>query len=561
MISIVYPSYSLNIGDSVIEVIIDGASFARLDVRSAVHQTGSGLETLTDAEPDKPELISDKLSGRERVFVWKGKSSLWDEKTYRLTVSPLRFRYGVSVKGQGRVDGVEYFSGDAGKSFHGSEYDFQYGFNPSNSMYPDEDYYFTASNSCHRWSTLMVPPMFCYSFRCAGIGRQLALGIAAAPGEHNFNSFDYAVRTYRWSSLFTLSTDQYGHTSVDGEWTAPEMIGYAAEDEFDAMRRYSDYYFAYGGMELPERKTKPAFWYGPVACGWIQQFSENGIVNKGSDAARETVYVDYLNRLREADLHPRLLIIDDKWQKEYGTDVADPEKWPDLRRFVDERRAEGIHTMLWFKIFDPEGIPEEAVITVGESERRTDVSHPAYLKILDDALYRIFSSDEGCYDCDGIKIDYAFQIPTGRGFSTYSGKYGAELLYDFMKHIYDRAKEIKPDAVINCSPCHPYFAAVCDQARLHDYNPADRYCREDMMMRRKLFSIAMPGALIDTDNAGFNTRRDTMRWLLDQPAAGIPDLYCISALEGNFSMDKGDLEALAAVWKEYTDKIDRICGN
>ena len=175
-------------------------------------------------------------------------------------------------------------------------------------------------------------------------------------------------------------------------------------------------------MEVPPKKTPPKFWHGPMACGWIQQFAENGLQWKGSDAAREPVYLDYIDRLHRAGLYPRCLIIDDKWQTEYGTDIADPDKWPDLRRFADERRAEGIHTLLWFKIFDPEGIPGEAVVTADDGDRRVDVSHPAFLKILDDALYRILSPDEGCYDCDGIKIDYAFQIPIGRAFGTYSGK-------------------------------------------------------------------------------------------------------------------------------------------
>ncbi|MBQ2545653.1 MAG: hypothetical protein II557_05120 [Clostridia bacterium] len=355
-------------------------------------------------------------------------------------------------------------------------------------------------------------------------------------------------------------TDQYGHTAVDGEWEAPSIVGYGAEDEFDAMKKYAKYYF-HTGIAVTKKKTVvPKFWHGPVACGWIQQFADNGLPEKGTSGACEPVYLDYLDRLHKAGLHPRCLIIDDKWQSEYCVDIADPAKWPDLRGFVDARRAEGIHTMLWFKIFDPEGLPEEAVVTTEAGERRVDVSHPVFLRMLDEALTRIFSSAPGCYDCDGIKIDYAFQIPIGRKFQTYSGKYGVEYLYEFMKHICDKAKSIKPEAIINCSPCHPYFAHLCDHARLHDYNPDNRNCREDLEMRAKMYRIAIPDTLIDTDNAGFNTRRDTMRWLLDQPETGVPDLYCISPLPGGFAFRDEDLAALAEVWREYTERIDREYG-
>ena len=553
-------AFSVEVEGAKVGIVIDGVTVARLDMRSAVHQLNEKGETLRDEEPDEPVLVQSVEVGGGMDFIWRGKSSLWKEKQYILSVGPLRFAYAVTVSGKGRVDGIEYFTGNAAEAGHGSDYEFQYGFYPCQSWYNEEDYYFRASTKCHRWSVLMVPPMFCYSFRTPGITGQLALGLCARPGEHNFNSFDYVPTTAGWRSAFHLETDQFGHTEVDGTWQAPWIVGFEAEDEFDAVRKYAEYYYVSGLAEVPKKKIPPKFWHGPMACGWIQQFADNGLPWKGADGAREPVYLDYLARMREAGLTPRCLIIDDKWQTEYGTDIANPDKWPDLRRFVNERRAEGIHTLLWFKIFDPEGIPEEAVVTTEEGERRVDPSHPAFLAILDEALHRIFSSDEGCYDCDGIKIDYAFQIPIGRAFRTYSGKYGAELLYDFMKHIYDRAKEIKPEAIINCSPCHPYFAAVCDQARLHDYNPDNRYCREDMSMRAKMYSIAMPGVLLDTDNAGFNTKRDTMRWLLDQPRIGVPDLYCVSPIPGGFAFDGSELTALSAVWEEYTKRIDMEYG-
>ncbi len=562
MIDVRYPTYSLRVDGASVGVCYDGTEIARLDVRSAVHKLSGDYEQIRDEEPEVPALAEDRISGACRTFVWKGKSSLWEEKTYTLEASPMRFVYRVSVRGEGRIDEIEYFSGNAAERDHGSEYEFQYGFFPCQPWHNEQDYYFKASTACHRWSVLMVPPMFCYSFRSAGLKRQLAFGLAAKPGEHNFNAFDYCPIQSGWHSRFHFSVDFSGHTAVSGEWEAPHIVSYPAEDEFDAMRKYSEYYYVYGNMPVPKKAVVPKFWHGPIACGWIQQFAEHGLPASGSSAARQDVYEDYVKRLHDAGLYPRCLIIDDKWQSEYGTDIADPAKWPDLRGFVDARRAEGIHTMLWFKIFDPEGIPEEAVVTTEDGDRRVDVSHPAFLEILDAALTRIFSSAEGCYDCDGIKIDYAFQIPIGKKFRTYSGKYGVEWLYEFMKHIYDKAKSIKPEAIINCSPCHPYFAAVCDQARLHDYNPDNRNCREDLSMRGKMFSIAMPGVLLDTDNAGFNTSRDTMRWMLDQPAVGVPDLYCVSPLPGGgFAFEKAELDAIAQVWREYTARIDRMYGD
>ena len=109
------------------------------------------------------------------------------------------------------------------------------------------------------------------------LSRQLALGLVAECGEHNFNAFDYLPRQSGWQSRFSLMTDQYGHTAVDGTWEAPYIVGYGAVDEFDAMKKYAKYYFHTGIAETKKAAVPPKFWHGPVACGWIQQFSDNGL--------------------------------------------------------------------------------------------------------------------------------------------------------------------------------------------------------------------------------------------------------------------------------------------
>ncbi|NLE13661.1 MAG: hypothetical protein GX628_08310 [Clostridiales bacterium] len=543
-------------------VILDGTAAATLDLRSAVCQLDGENKEIIDREPDIPVFAGCSDSESGLVFTFEGRSSLW-LKTYRLVCTPLRFNYYVTVKGKGRVDSVNYFSGDPGGDKPGSGYEFAEGFNPCVSWYNTEDYYFRSSVSCHRWSVLTVPPMFCYSFRCEGLGQRLTLGLAAERGEHNFQSFDYRAFIKGWHTGFCLATDQHGHTSVDGEWTAPHIIGFGAEDEFDSMRKYCDYYFASGIADPSVNLTAPTprFWHGPMLCGWIEQIMQGAKAGKSPpELARQDFYEGLVEKAHGFGLEPRVLIIDDKWQSEYATDHPDPAKWDDLRGFIDRRHAENCAVLLWFKLWDPEGWPEELCIVSDKGERRIDPSQPAFIAELDRILHRLLSDEPGRMNCDGFKLDFAFWNPIGRGFKTYSGRYGVELMYDMMKHIYDKAKEIKPYALINCSPCHPYFASICDQARLHDYNYNNRSNLEDLKMRAKLFAIANPGTLIDTDNAGFNTRRDSMRWLLNQPLTGVPDLYSLTPSESMPDMTDDDFYAIARVWREYSAKIDALYG-
>jgi len=559
-ISVKGASYDLLIRGHIVDVIICGTAFASLDVRTAVNKTNDDCTVTTDEESTLPTLTSVESKQGEAVFKWTGKSSLW-EKEYTLHCSYLRFKYYVKVKGQGKVDSVNYFAGNMAVPGFGSGYEFSEGFYPCKPYPKEQDYYFRASVKCYRQSVFMVPPMFCYAFRCEGIGDRLALGLVAERGEHNFHSFDYNVSPLSdLRSGFYLTTDQDGHTAVDGEWTAPHIIGYSATDEFNAMQKYTDYYFASGIAKAVKKQIIPKFWYGPIVCGWIEQ---GGYAFKSNprrfyrDFCTEEVYNNILATLKKNDLRPSTMIIDDKWMTEYATDIIDTKKWPDFRGFVDARHAEGIHTMLWFMMWDKEGWDESICVTADNGDVKLDPSHPRFVEHLDKVLYRIFSDAEGCYDIDGLKLDYGFVNPKGRKVNTYSGKYGVELMYDMMAQIYTTAKKIKPHAVINNSACHPYFAHICDQARLHDYEPQDRFNLEDLSMRGKMFAIAMPGILQDTDNSAFVSRRDTMRWQLNQQTVGIPDLYAVSP-NGIMDINSDDLGAIAEMWREYSAKIDAM---
>lgn len=546
----------LDMKDASVKVIINGVAFATLDLRSGVNKLGDDLKPIVDSEPEKPEFLG-VTEDESLTLVWRAKSSLW-EKKYTLICTPARFRYRVEVMGDGRVDSVNYFSGDLSAKKHGSEYEFAEGFYPCAPWQPEDSYYFHPEKRYSRWNVLMIPPMFCYAFRCEGASDWLGLGLVAERGEHNFGRFDYNPARDEMDTSFWLSTDQNGHTKVSGSWTAPEIIGFGAADESDAMQSYSDYYFSTGIAEVKESTVPPRFWHGPVACGWIEQIVEGHLDGKNpTDYAREDFYEDYVKRLHERGLDPKVLIIDDKWQKEYAPAVPDETKWRDLKAFIARRHAEGIHTLLWFKLWDGEGFEDELCVKADNGSRRLDPSNPEVIRRIKASVKRLLSP-EGL-DADGFKIDFAFFNPEGRGFTTYSGKYGTELLYDYMKFIYETAKEVKPDALINCSPCHPYFAHICDHARLHDYDYRRRDNTEDLTTRAKLFAIANPGTLIDTDNAGYSSHRDTMRWLLCQPKIGVPDIYSIRGVREDFITDN-DLEAIAETWREYSARVDKLYG-
>ena len=83
--------------------------------------------------------------------------------------------------------------------------------------------------------------------------------------------------------------------------------------------------------------------------------------------------------------------------------------------------------------------------------------------------------------------------------------------------------------------------------------------RDELTARAKLFTIAMPGVLLDTDNAAFNTYRDTMNWLINQNMVGVPSLYSLISTD-TCGMTDEDFAAIAFMWDEYSKIIDAKFG-
>ncbi len=559
-------SYALALAEERIDFLVAGEVLASLRPVSAVNTCGEGDKENVDAETG-PVRFSAVIEGGSAAFCWESASSLWEKKEYIVRCFETHFEYFIRVTGRGAVDTVNYFSGNLAEGRPGSMYEFDLGFTPIVTVTGQKQCYFSAMESQEVFSYLMVPPLFVYSFSTPGVAQKMAFGLAAERGEHNFTQFNYKTRSDAKRRRFWFWTDQSGHTVVDGMWETPRVLCYTAESDLAALQAYSDYYYANGlARQKPPGERRPRFWYGPMTCGWLEQYAygnRHGGSYKSYDEctalACEEVYRNLVRQLKEKKLYPTLMIIDDKWQQTYGDQTPNRDQWPDLRGFIDWNREEnGIYTMLWFKLWDAEGLPEEMCMWDPKEKRPVaDPTNPKYRAHLKEMLYHLLSGDEGCCNAYGLKLDYAFWQPVGRGADSYSGKYGVELFLELISYIYRCAKEIKPEAVINCSPCHPLFAEFCDQARLHDYYIDLRRCYEEFKFRKEVYEAAMPGVLFDTDGAAFSSYRDTMRYMRLAPTLGIPDLYCISPMP-SLELGDDDWACVSEVWAEYCRRIERM---
>ena len=78
-----------------------------------------------------------------------------------------------------------------------------------------------------------------------------------------------------------------------------------------------------------------------------------------------------------------------------------------------------------------------------------DPTSPKYQERLKRTIYKLLSSEDGCYNCDGFKIDFANCLPVGVPVQAHEpGVYGVEMIRRLFQIIFDETKKVKPDALI-----------------------------------------------------------------------------------------------------------------
>lgn len=551
-----YDTYAAEIGDDGISIFLDGRRYAVLRIPSA-------LDSADKQDIDGPLSGPEKATYEDGVdLIWRSKSELWREKTYQWHFEPRLFWYRISVKGRNRVTDLRFFDGAAPNVYGWSFFDFSQFFTPECSLL-DQRYWKSMQYGCidassgrmsdfprdpnadNHW--IFTPPPLCYSLGFSS-GPWLAAGIASEPRQYNFSRFEYVPGPN--SFCFRLTYD--GMTRVDGAWNSPTFVFLPAEDEYSAIARHCEILRTW--KLVNDNKHEPAEWWSrPIFCGWGEQnvtAIRMGGVSSNS-LARQSVYDKFLAIIREKNLNPGTIIIDDKWQKHYGTCEVDTEKWPDLRRWIDDRHEEGRRVLLWYGAWNPEGIPDEETIT--DPHGRVccvDPTNPAYQDRLREMMHRLLSSEPGCCNADGIKYDWTNGTPVGPGYSLYGDEWGIELLKLYTKTIYDAAKAAKPDALVITHTANPYFAECTDMIRLNDIFVGCREIASMMTHRQRIARIACPHALIDCDNSSAPDHTEWLEYTKLQPSLGVPSLYFLTGFDGTLeSITDKDWEELAEIWR------------
>ncbi|MFC4427279.1 hypothetical protein [Deinococcus navajonensis] len=380
--------------------------------------------------------------------------------------------------------------------------------------------------------------------RAAPASRWLSVSVVAPVDELNFTSFHYDGQ----ETAFALRLAYEGQTRVEGQFRTPTLRLAFADDPYDAIAQNSARHAQLGHTQL-DQGALPEWWNTPIQCGWGAQcylVRERG--GRAPDHCTQENYDGFLAALDAHDLQPGILVLDDKWSAAYGTSEVDRVKWPDLEGWIARAHERSQRVLLWWKAWDPEGLPRDACVLNDLGEPVTaDPTSPVYEAILRRAVRRMLLE----YGADGFKVDFSARTPSGPGLTRHGTAWGIQLLHRLLWILRDEAKRCKSDALVMTHTPHPVFANATDMIRLNDVN-IEQDVTEQMQHRARVTRAALPYHPVDTDNWPMPSMDAWRAYTRLQPQLGIPSLYFVTHVDSDGqALTPDDYQLVRESWAQW----------
>jgi hypothetical protein len=531
-------------------------------------------------------------------------SPLWRSKVVTLRCTNDRLELTVTVEGHGTLTDVRLLGGHAvlpdgaaGTFRSGIEFASLFSPNPTEPVQVVRPAGAAATvgvvgdDRPGRWHGVFSPAPLCLA-----LGRERASGPTHVPtGDWLSLSVQAPVAALTFPELayepldggFWLRLDYDGHTSVDGHFTTPALVLRPVPDPYAALERYRTDLVEHGwAADGPVPQAR--WWREPAFCGWGAQCARAPLPGNPPshprfldelppaiwpaglpgpwDLANQTTYDELLARLADHGVRPGTVVIDDRWQRDYGRAEPDAAHWPDLRAWIADRHAAGMRVLLWWKAWDPAGVPaEECVLDPSGRAMAVDPGNPAYLARLREMAAQLVAPDG--LNADGLKVDFTQRAPMGGALRQHTGPdrtWGIAALHQLLQALHSGLNDAKPDALLIAHTVHPSFGDVCDMVRLNDLSEQDPdgtpvSVVEQLHFRTAVARAALPHHLIDTDQWPMPDRESWRAYLAAQNSLGVPALYYVERMDrSDEEINDNDLAAVAEQWATYRGGLSPI---
>lgn len=393
---------------------------------------------------------------------------------------------------------------------------------------------------------LFSPPPLMLAFHRGG--EWAGVGVGATPGQYRFPALEYSGSRYAGASWWV---DYLGYQIVrsapGGEFHSPVAAVHFAASALDTLESYTEW-LRQKGFATEASYPDVAWHHLPVFCGWAEQTVRSVPDGRPSNSeATQKNYEAWIAELEERKLPVGTIVIDDKWQKGYGSFDIDREKWPDLKGFVAAQHARGRHVLLWVPVAHADGLPD--ALCVHDEHGKCiapDLGNPAYESYLRAQIRNLVETA----GVDGFKEDWVW-APSKAGLPVRPELAGIEAVRRFQQILYSEAHRSKPDAMVETQTANAAFRDSSDVLRLNDIWYATRDVVGTMRERARIAHIS-GWELVDTDNASSTTLETWWQYMEAQPSIGIPALYFVHRTESTMEEPPdSDWAALAGIWSRY----------
>lgn len=496
--------------------------------------------------------ISRAVRGKTVMLSFSEHSSCWRRKTHQFVCAEDSIECFYRVEGSGVVERAHYFRGYVGNEERGMTADMDEiystcpNFQEKLYFHPSETATISAGNCLDLpvGCQALASPCDCMGLHDRRDAAYVSVGLASFPGKYNWDAF-------QWNPPVSMPATAYagdnvlagafaavfdGKLRIKNEWESPRLIITFAGNRDAVLGAYLRHCRVKGYLPKPPRRKPPTWWYEPIYCTWHDQVAMvearsdrdgSGGSAKASDFCTQRLCDRWVKLLESHACKPGTVILDDAWAVNRNSADPDPQKWKDLRGWIEGCHKRGIRVSLWFCAWSTDGLPLDECITQNGVPVAADITNPAYQVRFKELIRRCFGNMPDCLNADAVKVDGLLSLPTGKGLCGYAGgPWGLELQRLYLKTLYEEVKLHKPDACVSAYVLNPYLAEFVDVVRCGDMYTHRITAHESMEHRVRLIRQALPDVVVDTDGQFSHYGLDDYaEEFARQAGIGVPSLY------------------------------------
>jgi len=365
-------------------------------------------------------------------------------------------------------------------------------------------------------------------------------GLADLPAGDVF----FETRNGRHSPIVVVRSDLWGHARGPGRMELGATWYFTTGATYrQAIRNY--YLGLVNAGVIAKKQNTPAknaVVTAPQFNTWGAQVAANRSSGSFDEPFLESVY----QGMRAAGMKPGMIVLDDKWEGEYGLLEHSAERFPDFAKTLARFRADGLRVGMWAAFMRCEN-PSRLGLTVDHMLHEPggkpvfigprpggyylfDVSQPEVQRLLSTLAKKYVRR----YKPDLVKFDFGYELPAISAAAPKDTRWAGErLLQKGLDVVVRSMKEEKPDLVIMYYCLSPLFTEYFD---LH--SPDDMFLASgeyDIEANRRFYFSSLLGELgIPTyGSSGYDWGTAREIWFDSAPIGTPGSLHTFTGDENN----------------------------